>query len=1065
MAVTCPECGASVAEDARFCAACGARLAERPPVSQREIRKVVTVLFADVTGSTALGERLDPEALRGLMNRYFTRIRSIVEAHGGTVEKFIGDAVMAVFGIPRVHEDDALRAVRAAAEIRDALASMNAELEAERGVAIRFRTGVNTGEVVAGDPDAGTTLVTGDTVNTAARLEQAAAPGEILLGKLTYSLVRDAVDAERADPIEAKGKADRVQAWRLGAVRAGAEGRARHLDAPLVGRERELDRLTTAYRSARADRSCALFTLLGAAGVGKSRLTAEFLDSVADEATVLRGRCLSYGEGITYWPLGEIVRSAAGITEVDDAQSAAARVRALLGNSREADVIAERLGAAIGLSAEPASKEEIAWAFRRLLEHIAVDRPVVIVIEDIHWAEPTMLELIEHVADWARDASLLLLCPARPELLDAHPAWGGGKLNATTLLLEPLGGDAIARLIESLPGGVALPPPVAERVLAAAEGNPLYVEELLAMLVDDGLLIRDAAGAWVAGRAIDDVQVPPSIGLLIVARLERLGAAERRVAEHASVVGRVFEQAAVVELAQDDARSSVPGALLALVRKELVRPERGDLLTAGDAFKFRHVLIRDAAYEALPKTERAELHERVARWLEEVAGDRLAEIEEIVGHHLEQAVRYRRELGESGPALDALAARAFDRLRAAGLRASDRGDAATSVPLLSHAVALTAPTDDTDLIRLRIVDDLLRTDRPEDGLPLAETVLKRAITTGNAVLEARATMAAVDLRSVMAGPGGGVGELDASLDAARPVVERSRDPIALSNFWRATSTNEWEKEHFPESHDAVMHALDFSRAANDQRGAREIQMMVMIEHLSGATPLPEVLEHVEALLAEVAQRRIDYAFVAVRRGLIRGMLGDRAGARADILESEATYLDLGMAASAGESAWNLAWTSRLAGDAMAEAAEWDRAVANAVPSLGPFTCASRGLARLKVGRLAEARDDLEASADDPWYRTVRLRKLLSSRLALASGDAHRALALADEIEAEALPQLHFLNARSEWFLETGVVAALAGETALARRRGEIALETANRKGGVAMARKVRRLLAGDLEGF
>jgi class 3 adenylate cyclase len=526
MAQSCPDCGAGVAADARFCAACGARLPE-PAAPAREVRKVVTVLFADVTGSTALGERLDPEALRGLMNRYFARIRAVIEAHGGTVEKFIGDAVMAVFGIPQVHEDDALRAVRAAWDIREALAALNAELETERGMTIRFRTGVNTGEVVAGEPGSGSTLVTGDTVNTAARLEQAAPPGEILLGRLTHSLVRDAVDAEPVDAVDAKGKAEPVEAFRLTGVHAGAEGRARHLDAPLVGRERELDRLASAYRSAVADQACTLFTLLGSAGVGKSRLTAEFLASVAGEARILRGRCLSYGEGVTYWPVGEIVRSAADITDADDAAAALEKVRLLLGDAREADTIAGRVGAGIGLTAEAAPKEDVAWAVRRLLERLASDRPLVVVVEDIHWAEPTLLELIEHVADWSRGAAILLLCTARPELLDDRPDWGGGKLNATTLLLEPLGGDATARLIEALPGGAALPATVVDRVMTAAEGNPLYVEELLGMLVDDGLLRADPAGDWHAGAGLEAVHIPPSITLLLAARLERLAPAER----------------------------------------------------------------------------------------------------------------------------------------------------------------------------------------------------------------------------------------------------------------------------------------------------------------------------------------------------------------------------------------------------------------------------------------------------------------------------------------------------------------------------------------------------------
>jgi class 3 adenylate cyclase len=1064
MAHTCPACGAGVAEDARFCAACGSPLAGPQQASEREVRKVVTVLFADVTGSTALGERLDPETLRRLMNRYFARIRSIVEAHGGTVEKFIGDAVMAVFGIPRIHEDDALRAVRAAWAIREALASLNAELTAERGVAIRFRTGVNTGEVVSGDPSTGTTLVTGDTVNTAARLEQAAAPGEILLGRLTYSLVRDAVDAEPMDAIEAKGKADPVQAWSLRNVRAGTEGRARRLDALLVGRERELDRLTTAYRSAVADRACTLFTLLGPAGVGKSRLTAEFLDAVAGDATVLRGRCLSYGEGITYWPLGEIVRGVAGITEADDAEAARRKLRAVLGDSRDADGIAAPLGAAIGLSVDQAPKEEVAWAFRRFLEALAAERPLVVVIEDIHWAEPTLLDLIEHVADWIRDAAVLLLCPARPELLDAHPAWAGGKLNSTTLLLEPLGADAVGRLIQTLPGGAALPPRVAERVMAAAEGNPLYVEELLGMLVDDDVLRRDTDGTWVISGAIDEVQVPPSIGLLVAARLERLAPAERRVAEHASVVGRVFEQAAVVELAPDEARSSVPAALLALVRKELVRPERGDVLTTGDAFKFRHVLIRDAAYEALPKAERADLHERVAAWLEDVAGDRVAEIEEIVGHHLGQAVRYRRELGEAGPRVDALARQAHEHLAAAGMRAVDRGDPATSVPLLRHAIAVAPSGTETDVLELRLIDELMRSDRAGEAGPLADALRARAAGTGNVISEARAALAALDAKRMILGPGSGHLELSGWLAEGREIAERSGDAHALAAYWRMVSIDAWEHELFPESHEALVRALELSRAADDQRGVREIQTLVLMEHLSGTTPLAEAFAHADTMLVELGRRRDDHAFVLARRGLIRGMLGDRAAARADILESEAIHLDLGMVPTAAEAAWYLAWTSRLAGDHVREAEEFDRAVRDVEPAFRPFMHASRGFARVKAGRAEDARQDLEASAQDPWYRTIRVRKALASRLALREEDARTALDLADEIEAEVLPQEHFLNARSEWLFEIGVIAALAGETAVARRRGELALETATRKGNVAMVRRATALLAGDVAG-
>src|SRR3954469_14962638 len=370
MVLTCRDCGTEVTLRVKFCPECGAKLPLGEP--WREVRKVVTVLFADVTGSTALGEQLDPEALRALMTRYFGTMRQVIVGHGGTVEKFIGDAVMAVFGIPQVHEDDALRAVRAAWEIREALAAMNAQLEAERGLAIRFRTGVNTGEVVAGDPEAGTTLVTGDTVNTAARLEQAAPPGEVLLGKLTYSLVRDAVDAEPVDPVQAKGKAEPVEAYRLTAVRAGATGRERHLDAPLVGRDKELAQLAGTWRRVVDERTPHLVTLVAPAGVGKSRLVREFIGQVrADGGQALVGRCLSYGEGITYWPIRELVHQAAGISEADTLASARTKVESLVVSLPEGERVASRLAAAVGLSSDGAPQDELFWAVRRFLEHLA----------------------------------------------------------------------------------------------------------------------------------------------------------------------------------------------------------------------------------------------------------------------------------------------------------------------------------------------------------------------------------------------------------------------------------------------------------------------------------------------------------------------------------------------------------------------------------------------------------------------------------------------------------------------------------------------------------------------
>src|SRR5688572_14939293 len=428
-----------------------------------EVRKTVTVLFCDVTGSTSLGEQLDPESLRALMARFFEEMRAAIERHGGTVEKFIGDAVMAVFGIPSVHEDDAVRAVRAADEMREALASLNKELERDRGVTIASRIGVNTGDVVAGDPTGGQALVTGDAVNVAARLEQAAAPGEILIGETTMRLVHDAVVATAVEPLELKGKAARVAAYRLEHVAPGAAGVARHLDAPMIGRERELDALREAFTRTVRDRSCVLATILGTPGVGKSRLTREFLTDLPSTSMVVRGRCLSYGDGITYWPVVEMLTVVAGVLEADGPDEIRSKIDALLRGADDATIASVRLAEFLGLAGATASPEETHWAIRKLFEALAAERPLVAVFDDIHWAEPGLLDLIEHVAEWTRDAPILLLCPARPDLQDVRPGWGG-QATARTLHLEPLSQDESKQLIVGLLGRSDAPATVTARV-------------------------------------------------------------------------------------------------------------------------------------------------------------------------------------------------------------------------------------------------------------------------------------------------------------------------------------------------------------------------------------------------------------------------------------------------------------------------------------------------------------------------------------------------------------------------------------------------------------------------
>jgi class 3 adenylate cyclase len=737
--IQCPSCGEENPERARFCLNCGTAL-EAAPVAA-EVRKTVTVLFADVVGSTSLGERTDPESTRRMLSRYFDVMRTVIERHGGSVEKFIGDAVMAVFGIPVLHEDDAVRAVRAAHEMRTSVGLLNQELKSASWSPISLRIGVNTGEVVAGEAAQGHTMVTGDAVNVAARLEQAAGPDEVLLGETTHRLVRTAVEAEAIEPLTLKGKSEPMPAFRLVGIGEGTPLR-RH-DTPLVGRRRELQLLTEAFDRANEERACYLFTLLGTAGVGKSRLVHEFLAQMRDRAQVLRARCLPYGEGITFWPVIELAQAAAGI-ELDESPAVAVeKLRKLLEEAPDRDPILDRVCPTIGLSEDVVSTEEVFWGVRKFLESVAAKKPLIVVIDDLQWAEPTMLDLIDHIADWSREAPMLLLAIARPELLDVRPTWGGGKLNATTILLQPLdAGDATA-LIANLVDDAELAKAVQQRIGETAEGNPLFVEELVAMLVDEGVLTREN-GSWHAEDDLQAVPVPPSISALVAARLDHLEPMERDLIGRASVVGKIFQRSAVAELSPPEGRDAIGPRLMTLVRKELVRPDRS--ATIGDeAFRFRHLLVRDAAYASLTKEQRADLHARFADWLERSAGDRLLEFQEVIGYHLEQAYRYRSELGLTDEVTSALMSRAASHLRAAGLRARGRQDAHAAVHLLSRAAELTM--DDAARVGTLLIaaDAKALTGDIAGADATYRSAREGAALTGDELLEAHAELLHLDL--------------------------------------------------------------------------------------------------------------------------------------------------------------------------------------------------------------------------------------------------------------------------------------------------------------------------------
>ena len=872
--LTCGNCGRQSPDDFAFCPACASPLA--PPAAQHETRRTVTVVFCDVTGSTAMGERLDPESLRRIMSRYFQEMRAALERHGGTVEKFIGDAVMAVFGVPNVHEDDAIRAVRAAGEMREALVALNKELERDHGVSLAARIGVNTGEVVAGDPQ-GQTLVTGDAVNVAARLEQAADPGAVLLGGDTMRLVRDAVAAEPVEPLVMKGKSDPISAFRLIEVTTGVAGVARRLDSPMVGRERPLAQLRQAFDAAVADRSCQLFTVLGAPGVGKSRLVAEFLGTVQGEATVLRGRCLPYGEGITFFPVGEVVKEAAGLDDFDAPEEIERKICAILGDGEQGAACAT-LAQLFGAADHDSAAEETFWAVRRFLESVAQAGPLAVVFDDIQWGEPTFLDLIEHIADWSRDAPILVLCMARPELLDDRPVWGGGKFNAATILLERLSDADCGELIANLLRRAALPDEARVRILEAAEGTPLFVEEMLSMLIDDGLLVLEG-DRWIATGDLGAVSVPPTIQALLAARLDRLSADERAVIQRAAVAGKQFHLGALTAMFDGDGIADVRGTVMSLVRRDLIWPDRS-LLIGEDAFRFRHLLIRDAAYEAAPKAVRAALHERYAAWIVDVAGDRVEEQEEIVAYHLERAYRLHQELGPLSDTAREIGLRAARHYAACGRRAAERGDEAAAATLFRHAADL-LPEGHPD--RPSMLYEVARayghTFEPRLAFGAADEAVQEAAAAGQTPLGWLARLERSFAHQLMDPHGKSTQEIRDELAGAIASLEEAGDEAGLATVWRRRAEIEWMPCRFDAAREAADRAVQHARLS----GKRSLLVHAMgirsAAEMFGNMRPEGVLASLDEAAAEVGREGLFGHMMLVHRSSCAAMTGDLDTAR------------------------------------------------------------------------------------------------------------------------------------------------------------------------------------------
>jgi class 3 adenylate cyclase len=973
--LVCASCGHENSEGAKFCEECGFSFAAAS-TREREQRKTVTVLFCDVSGSTELGEALDPERLRALLARYFERMKTIIESHGGTVEKFIGDAVMAVFGVPVLHEDDALRALRAAIEMRDALPELG----------IEGRIGVTTGEVVTGTEER---LATGDAVNVAARLEQAAEPGEVLVGQPTLALVRDAVEVEQVGPLVLKGKSDPVPAYRLLNVR---EAPARRHDAVFVGRERELAILREAWERAHAELRCELVTLVGDAGVGKSRLVAELVRSL--EAKVVRGRCLPYGEGITYWPVVEVLKQ---IDLQASEEAAGAAIRSLLGETEA-----------------PTSAEEIAWAFRKTLEQAAADQPLVVVFDDIQWGEATFLDLIEHVALLSTGCSILLLCIARPELDERRQSW------PVTLRLEPLGDKDVEQLIpERVAGGLR------EKIARAAGGNPLFVEEMLAMA-------DEAQGA---------VVVPPTLQALLAARLDQLETSERSVLERGAVEGEIFHRDAVQALAPDE--PPVTPRLAALVRKQLIRPDRAQL-PGEDAFRFRHLLIRDAAYDALPKAVRADLHERFANWLEE-RGAGLVELDELLAYHLERAYGYRLELGTEdehaprrpGEDMTAVAQRAVQALHRAGLRAMRLSANERAVEHFSRAIAVV--------------------ERYPEGEERSRTEAELQLQLGIALFALQG----------FASPGAerAYGRATELMIASATTAEQFPIHFGLSLFHSL-------RGNFDQSTLLVERMGELASHGDESMRLQALHARWMTSLFSGRLDdAVATADHGRAIYRADAHHSLSFRYgnhdagvcALALQALALALQGESVKALAQMHEAIALGKTLGHAVSLAQPLTQLPWVFQINGDAQAALLESERALAFESEVVHPqffgIARAMRGWALTCTGREEEGVAELERAlavelvASEVWAALIAA---LLSEVHMRHGRSEAARDLLDQMRSltaskpTCVFEPEFLRVEAQWL-------SFTGQENEARRVLLQAIATAQEHGSLALA--VRAALA------
>jgi class 3 adenylate cyclase/tetratricopeptide (TPR) repeat protein len=1069
----CPNCGNGPVDRANFCPVCGHPVGARLP--SQEFR-IVTVVFCDVARSTDMERQLGPQPMQQLMDRYGRAVRHALGERGASVGKRHGDGFMAAFGVSELHEDDALRAVKAASELRGAIDELAKEVSRQRSLEFHIRIGVNTGNVLVRDAGTLEEELTGTPVNLAKRFEEAAGAGEILLGEETYRLVADAVKAEPAGPLTVKGAAEPQQVWRLLELLPDRPGRTRRPVAPMIGRSREQELLRRLFERAAAEGTCHLVSVLGSAGVGKSRLVDEFVSGLGDQATVLRGHCPAFGDGVTLWPMVQIVRQAAGIGPDDTPERARARLAELLRGEERGTLLTERLAQLLGFGQDTGLPEDTFWALERLLEILARRWPLMLVIDDLQWADPILLDALEHLADYV-DAPLVLLCMARPdELFALRGHWPGGRANALSLLLSPLPEREAEQLVAHLLGG-RVDAAVQAHVNEWAQGYPLLVEELVSNLRDEGR-VRSTNGRWVLERESEEAAerrgrtVPTSIHALLLARLNRLSPRGRAVIEPAAIVGQQFRRGDIEALNPEASPADLAAGIQELIRLDLIRPDHSPRSAplppnSGIGYRFRHATIKTVAYQRLPDDRRAELHERYADWLEQETEDRRSQFDELVGHHFHEAFRYASKLDPGGDHTRELATRAGERYAAAGQRAAVRGDASLVQAWLGRAVRL-LPADHR--VRLAALPPLAEAQQASGKLTEAtrtyQELSRSASAVGDEGLALHATIGRLGITAVH--------DLHQFLREGRDDVEltiaafeRLDDRLGLAKAWHLLAYLDWTRGRLTQAEAAAERARDLAREARDPGWEANAIGMHCLTLYWGPLPVERVERRCREALAEAEQSGVASLAATAYRVLARVAThqGDLEEARRCVDAATAISREEGSLLPTAVDCISRAMVEVLAGD-LAAAEETLHAGYRQLEEMGgtgPQVNVATMLARVRLlrGRIDEAEEltricerlaaPEQADAQVKWRSIRAIAMARRGELPDAERLAREAVYLAGRTDQ--------LDPRAEAHLDLAEVLLLGGRGREAAHELDRAIPLFQEKGNEVGERNARRLLA------